>query len=137
MKLQPLIQTPMFSIATLWPFKQTAHGQVPQRRDVSLLSPLWPWGEEAATEGEERPESRTQSRWRTPWMTELTPPTYDIELRGNEFKGLVDRVKCALKDGATKMPVGLQKNDQKIVHEIWPTEVECKCYKWSRLFWRG
>ena len=48
--------------------------------------------------------------------------------------GLVDRVKCALKDGATKMPVGLPKNDQKIVHEIWPTEVECKCYKCSRFF---
>lgn len=26
------------------------------------------------------------------------------------------------------------KNDQKIVHEVWPTEVECKCYKWSRFF---
>ena len=111
--------------------------QVPQRRDVSLLSPLWPWGEEATTEGEERPESRTQSRWCTPWMTRWRH-RHMTRAAGWWIRWCLGRgwwfwVKCALKDGATKMPVGLQKW-QKIVHEIWPTEVECKCYKWSRFF---
>ena len=100
---------------------------------VPFLSPVWPWGEEAATEGEERPESRTQSRWRTPWMTRwrqrhMTTSCGEGRIQGAGGPGQMCPKRWSHQDARRFV------KNEKIVHEVWPTEVECKCYKWSRFF---